>query len=168
MRCSAPTTAAYTHSKYKNFPGASVFCPRGAPSFGNAAIGLGVLNPCTGQVNLTGATDKQLIRTPEFTASLSANYRHELANGSAIELSGTAFYSGEFYWNPSNRLKEPSYVLLNSEIAYVLPDNRFRVAVWGRNLANELYAIYKTEAAAGDSVAYARPRTYGVSATVSF
>ena len=161
-------TAAYTHSKYKNFPGASVFCPRGAPSFGNASIAIGAVNPCTGQVNLDGASGNDLIRTPEFTASLSANYRHELANGSALELSGTAFYSGEFYWDPNNRLREQPYVLLNSEIAYVLPDNRFRVAVWGRNLANVLYAIYKTEAAAGDSVAYARPRTYGVSATVSF
>ena len=55
------------------------------------------------------ASGNELIRTPEFTASLSANYRHELANGSALELSGTAFYSGEFYWDRNSRLREPAY-----------------------------------------------------------
>lgn len=159
---------AYNHSTYKNFPGASVYCPRGAPTQGNALIALGALNPCTGQVNADGATGNQLIRTPEFTASLSGNYRHELANGGSIELSGSGFYSGAFYWDPNNRLREKPYVLMNAEIAYNLPGDHVRLALWGRNLANELYAIYKTEAAAGDSVAYARPRSVGISAQVKF
>jgi iron complex outermembrane receptor protein len=161
-------TAAYTHSKYKDFPGASVFCPRGAPTYGNATIPIGALNPCRGTVNLAGATGNGLIRTPEFTASGSFTYRHELDNAGALELSGNAFYSGAFYWDPNNRLREEPYVLLNAELAYDFPGDQFRIAVWGRNLANELYAIYKTEAAAGDSVAYAKPRTYGVSAQVKF
>ena len=161
-------TASYTHSKYKNFPGASVFCPRGAPTFGNANIALGALNPCTGQINADGATGEQLIRTPEFTASASASYRHDLASGGSIELSGSAFYSGAFYWNPSNRLKEDSYVMVNGEIGFRFPGDQLRIALWGRNLLNERYSLYVTEAAAGDSVAYARPRTFGVSAQVAF
>ena len=159
---------AYNHSTYKNFPGASVYCPRGAPTQGNALIAIGALNPCSGQVNADGATGNQLIRTPEFTASLSAAYRHELGNGGSLDLSGSGFYSGAFYWDPNNRLREQPYVLMNAEIAYNLPGDHVRLAVWGRNLANELYAIYKTEAAAGDSVAYARPRSFGVSAQVKF
>ena len=131
-------------------------------------IPLGALNPCTGEINSDGATGNELIRTPEFTASLSADYRAELEGGSAVEISGSAYYSGRFFWDPGNRLKEDSYVLLNSEIAYVFPDGNFRIALWGRNLANELYALYKPESAAGDSVAYARPRSFGVSAKLEF
>lgn len=161
-------TAAYTHSKYKNFPGASVFCPRGAPSFGNASVALGVLNPCTGQINSNGATGNQLIRTPEFTASASANYRHDLDNGGAIELSGSAFYSGSYFWDPINRLKEDSYVMINGEIGFQFPGERLRISVWGRNLLDELHSIYVTESGGGDAVAYARPRTFGVTAQVAF
>lgn len=161
-------SAAYTHSRYKNFPTATIFCPRGAPTYGNATIPLGALNPCTGEINSDGATGNELIRTPEFTASLAADYRVELARGDAVELSGSAYYSGRFFWDPGNRLKEGAYVLLNSEIAYVFPGDQFRLSLWGRNLANELYALYQPESAAGDSVAYARPRSFGVSAKLSF
>lgn len=161
-------SAAYTRSRYKNFPTATIYCPRGAPTYGNASIPLGALNPCTGQINSDGATGNELIRTPEFTASLAADYRVELDGGAAVELSGSAFYSGRFFWDPGNRLKEDAYVLVNSEIAYVFPGEQFRIALWGRNLANELYAIYKPESAGGDSVSYARPRSFGVSAKLSF
>ena len=161
-------SAAYTRSRYKNFPTATIFCPRGAPAYGNATIPLGALNPCTGEINSDGATGNELIRTPEFTASLSANYRAALDGGSAVEVNGSAYYSGRFFWDPGNRLKENGYVLLNSEIAYVFPDGNFRLALWGRNLANELYALYKPESAAGDSVAYARPRSFGISAKLEF
>ena len=159
---------AYTHSRYKDFPGATIFCPRGAPSYGNATIAIGANNPCTGTANSDGATGNNLIRTPEFTASLGPSYRKELANGGILELSGNAFYSGKFFWDPANRLKENSYVLLNSELGYTFPGDRLKLALWGRNLTNKLYSIYVTEAAAGDSVAYARPRTYGVRAELRF
>jgi len=159
-------TAAYTHSEYRSFPNATIFCPIGAPAFGNRSIALGAVNPCTGRPS-TGASGNQLIRTPEFTASLSGEYHVDLASG-ALDLSATASYSGPFYWDPGNRLREDAYVLVNGEIAYTFPGEKLRVALWGRNLLNEEYSIYVTEAAAGDSVAYARPRSIGVSARLSF
>ena len=159
---------AYTHSQYDSFPGATIFCPRGAPSYGNAAIAIGALNPCTGKVNSDSATGNQLIRTPEFTASLGPSYRTQLSNGGTLEMSGNLFYSGKFFWDPGNRLKEDNYILLNSEVGYTFPGDRLKLALWGRNLTNKLYSIYLTEAAAGDSVAYARPRTYGIRAELRF
>lgn len=159
---------AYTHSSYKNFPGATLFCPRGAPTFGNAAIALGANNPCTGRINTGGATGNNLIRTPEFTASISPNYTRSFADGSAVDVSATAFYSGNFFWDPGNRLEQPSYILINGEVGYTFPGEKVKVALWGRNLANELYSLYVTESAGGDSIAYARPRTFGVRAEVRF
>ena len=159
---------AYTKSEYKNFPGATIFCPRGAPTYGNATIGIGALNPCTGAINADGATGNQLIRTPEFTASFSPSYTHSFTNGGTIELSGNAFYSGSFFWDPGNRLKEDSYVLVNAELGYTFPGDQLKISIWGRNLTDELYSIYVTESAGGDSVAYARPRTAGVRAELRF
>jgi len=161
-------SVAYTRSKYKNFPGATIFCPRGAPAFGNASIPIGAINPCDGQRNIAGATGGELIRTPEFTASFAPSYRHEFADSGALDLSANAFYSGRFFWDPANRLEQPSYVLINAELGYTFPSQNLKVALWGRNLANELYSLYVTEAAAGDSIAYARPRTYGIRAELQF
>lgn len=161
-------TIAYTKSEYKNFPGATIFCPRGAPTFGNATIPLGALNPCNGAINGDGATGNNLIRTPEITASLSPSYSHDFANGGRLDLSTTAFYSGNYFWDPANRLKEPSYVLINGELAYTFPDGQWKLALWGRNLTDKLYSIYVTEGAGGDSVAYARPRSFGIRAELRF
>lgn len=165
-------SAAYTNSEYLNFPGASILCPRGAPTFGNALIPLGALNPCTGQLNTTGATGNNLIRTPEFTASLGPSYSVDLDNGGTLDLSANAFWSGSFFWDAGNRIEEDDYVLINAEVAYTFPGDNLKVALWGRNLANELYALYVTEssspAGGGDSVAYARPRTFGIRAELNF
>ena len=165
-------SAAYTNSEYLNFPGASILCPRGAPTFGNALIGLGTLNPCTGQLNTTGASGNNLIRTPEFTASLGPSYSLDLNNGGRLDLSANAFWSGSFFWDAGNRLEEDSYVLVNAEIGYTFPGDQVKLALWGRNLANELYSLYVTEssspAGGGDSVAYARPRTFGIRAEMNF
>ena len=160
------TALAYTHARYKRFPNASIYCPKGAPGFGNALIPLGGFNPCTGGIS-TGADGHKMIRTPEFTASLAGDYRILLPEG-AIDLNASAYYSGTFFWDPGNRLKEGAYVLVNAEVGYTLPGDKLRLALWGRNLANELYSLYVPESAAGDSVAYARPRSYGVSARLSF
>jgi iron complex outermembrane recepter protein len=161
-------SVAYTRSQYNDFPGATLFCPRGAPSFGNAVVALGANNPCTGQPNTRGAGGNELIRTPEFTASISPTYQHRFADGSAFDASATAFYSGRFFWDPGNRLEQAAYVLINAELGYTFPGNQFKLAVWGRNLADELYSLYVTEAAAGDSIAYARPRTFGVRGELRF
>lgn len=161
-------SAAYTNSEYLNFPGASILCPRGAPSFGNESIALGALNPCTGQLNTAGATGNNLIRTPEFTASLGPSYSVDLNNGGTLDLSANAFWSGSFFWDPANRIEEDSYVLVNAEIGYTFPGDQVKLALWGRNLANELYSLYVTESAGGDSVAYARPRTFGIRAELNF
>ena len=165
-RLNLRANAAYTHSEYRSFPTATIFCPIGPPSFGNRSIALGAVNPCTGEVS-KGATGNRLIRTPEFTASLSADYRIELGRG-ALDLSGAGSYSGPFYWDPGNRLREDEYILVNAEIAYTFPGDQLRLAAWGRNLLDETYSLYVTEAAAGDSVAYARPVSYGISARLSF
>lgn len=161
-------SVAYTKSQYSDFPGATLFCPRGAPGLGNAVIPIGANNPCTGAVNTTGASGNDLIRTPEFTASISPSYRHVFGDGSSIDASTTAFYSGRFFWDPGNRVEQPAYVLINAELGYTFPGQNFKVILWGRNLADELYSLYVTEAASGDSIAYARPRTVGVRAELRF
>lgn len=159
---------SYIHARYESFNDALIFCPKGPPAFGNAIILIGQLNPCTGKINDDGATGNKVIRTPEFTASISGNYRHELPSGHAIEVNGTVFYSTEFFWSPAERQLEPAYVMINGEIAYSFGQDRFRVSVWGKNLANEIQHLYVAESAAGDSASYTAPRTYGISMRVRF
>jgi iron complex outermembrane recepter protein len=154
---------SWIHARYTDFPNAIITEPKPGGA-GNYVVPLGGVDPVTGLVNTDGAKGKRVIRTPEFSGSATVTWRHEIQDGAAIDASATGFYSGTFYWNPQNRLKQPHYALLNGDIGFTFPGSRFRLSLWGKNLTNKLYQMYTADSALGDSVAYARPRTYGISA----
>ncbi|MDB5714014.1 MAG: tonB dependent receptor family protein [Sphingomonadales bacterium] len=157
---------SYVHAEYKDFPLALIYQPK--PGGGNTQVNLGAVNPVTGVVNTSGASGQRIARMPRYTGSLTAMYRHALDNDNALEISSTGYYSGSFTWSPQGRLQQSPYFLLNGEIALLTHSDHFRLSVWGRNLTNERYGLYVTDSTAGDSAAYARPRTYGVAIATKF
>ncbi|MDB5687380.1 MAG: tonB dependent receptor family protein [Rhizorhabdus sp.] len=157
---------SYVHAEYKNFPLALIYQP--LPGGGNALVNLNTTNPVTGQVNTQGATGQRIARMPRYTASLTAIYHHDLDGGSALELASTGYYSGSFSWSPQGRVRQSPYFLLNSELSWILPDEHYRISVWGRNLTDTTYGLYVADSAAGDSASYGRPRTYGVAVSAKF
>lgn len=144
--------ANWTHSEYKNFTSAPFFVP--IPTGGNTAV--------TGD-----ASGNPLIRAPEFTGNLSLDYRRPIGSG-LLFASGNFYYNSGFAWTVDDRVRQSDYVLVNAEIGWAWNDERYRVALWGRNLTDTLYGQSVSVTGFADAIAYARPRTYGVSFEVRF
>jgi iron complex outermembrane recepter protein len=111
--------------------------------------------------------DNSIIRTPETTANLIANYSIPMESG-MVELSGIVSYFGEMYWDPDNVLKEPSYTLVNASAAWVSAAEDFRISIWGKNLTDEEYSTYTTNSAFGQLYTPGQKTTYGISAEYAF
>ena len=119
-------------------------------------------NPGTLPVDLSG---NQLPGSAKVSYSLSSEYGWDVGSG-RMSIRGEYNWLDDVFFSPFNNplSGQSSYGLLNGRIEYVFADDRWKVALFGRNLADEDYftssvalpnqgAIY---GAAGD------PRTYGI------
>jgi iron complex outermembrane recepter protein len=130
--------------------------------FANAPISDGTNAPVTfGDVSGNRTT-----RTPELTANLGGTYTIPTQAGS-FAITGNVAYNSGYYPAPDNRLKQPSYTMVNGELSWTTPDERYRFALWGRNLLDEEKLLYLA-AAQFDLAIYDEPLTYGVSFTANF
>lgn len=151
----------YTHAKYTDFPGALLTFPR------TSGCGANPNRPCGNTQSPADASGNDMVRTPRWTANLSLDYAGNVGNG---ELRGsvTGSYNSGFYWDAGNRLEQPDYILVNASLSWGPDDSFWRVGLWGRNLLDETYQLYLADTTQGDSVAYARPRSIGVSLELDF
>jgi len=133
------------HHRYSEFPNADITTP--LPGGGTQII--------TGS-----AKDKRLSNTPDFTLNLSADYQLALRTGS-LDLNLTYYYNDGWFANPDNRLRQPSYSLLNASASWTTPDDAWQFSVYGRNLLDEEYSVFLSAQANGDSFQYGPPRIYG-------
>lgn len=142
-------SGAYMHGRFKSFPGAPFFTPR----------------PTGGNISSFGeAGGNHTLHTPEFTGALTLDYvRTTTAGdfGANIALS----YNDGFFWDPQNRLKEPSRTLVNGAVSWRSADDRWGLRLWGKNLTNEYYFAWVATNTTGDGGSPSPPRTYGVTLT---
>jgi iron complex outermembrane receptor protein len=150
------------HSVYKNYQ---------ASAFEYVAVATGVNAP--GMLNVGfNASGHPLLRAPDFSAFVSANYDFHLP-GAKIPLSLSYAYKSafdfDFIINPtSSVLRQPGYGLLNARIGYEPVGARWSLAAYVRNLADQKYFIDVVAAGTGIRGAYGDPRTYGVEMKVRF
>lgn len=111
--------------------------------------------PCT-----FDASGNKVIRAPKWTANLNLTYAVPVGDGE-LELTGNYFYNNGFFWEPTNRVKQPAYHLVNAQIAYRFANN-LQLRIFGRNLTDELYYSSVSEQSLGDLGTAAAPRTYGI------
>ncbi|RYY25340.1 MAG: TonB-dependent receptor [Sphingomonadales bacterium] len=142
------------HSKYKNFPDATIFLPRDAAPYNNA------------QLPNADASGNKLIRAPKFTANLGVSYDTETSFG-GLNLSANYYHNSGFFWDAQNRLKEPAYDLFNAQ-AELRFDGGLSIGIFGKNLTKEKYYSYVRASTDGDQVSPAAPRTYGVTLRYSY
>ncbi len=126
-------------------------------------------NAVTGAVNLS--LDTPLQQAPEFKYTVGARYTVPLA------IPGRIVANASYSWvdtvrsavTISDAVQLPSYGLLNAQVQYIAPDNRWSLAVFGTNVTDEYYNIGGYSAANGPGpteVQPGRPQEYG--ATVRF
>lgn len=109
------------------------------------------------------ATGNRLDNSPEWSASMAAQYTWALRNGAS------SYVRGEYIWQdwqaaePTNYVLQnrSAYGLVNAILGYAPSDSRWRAELWGRNLANKQYFTGTQDAGATFSGQPGAPRTYG-------
>jgi iron complex outermembrane recepter protein len=142
---------SYLNSKYDDYPNASILVPSGLG--GNVAASI-------------DASDNYTIRSPKWTTGAAVSYQKDIAMGRLL-FDGNVYYNDGFFFEAGNRVKQPSYTLLNFELGWEPKDN-LKVSAWVRNVLDEQYAIANVVSTNVDSIALAPPRSYGGAIRVKF
>jgi iron complex outermembrane receptor protein len=137
---------------YTNFHNA----PFNDPTFGPGGVPIGGSTQRTGD-----ATGFDTVRTPKSTATASADYRVPVGTGN-LNFVVSYYYNSGFAWDPDNRLRQPSYDVVNTSVDWNARNNAWSARLWGRNLRGQHYCVFETATTLLDSCAPASPRTYGI------
>jgi iron complex outermembrane receptor protein len=78
------------------------------------------------------------------------------------------YHNSGFSWELDNRLRQPTYELLNGELSWVSPDKRYELKAYGRNLLNKYYYVFLSEGSLEDWYTPAMPRNFGGTVIVHF
>jgi iron complex outermembrane receptor protein len=139
---------SYLNAVFTSFPAAQVYLPVAGSDGRNASTIL----------NVTG---KRNVRSPDWTVNFAADYKIHVGEGSVVP-SFNAYYSSKFYWTVDNRIVEPAHFVANASITWNLPGDRFSVAIWGRNITDEVRFRNVSASGQADRRAADEPALYGV------
>lgn len=119
-----------------------------------------------GIINAKGRTTP---RTPKFVGNLSVHYDLPTRIGEFVSSAGVQYNDG-YFWDAQNRLRQPSYAIVNGSIAWTPNDGPFDMRVWAKNLFDATYYSIRNAAAfpVGDNQVQAPPRTFGVTLTYHY
>jgi iron complex outermembrane receptor protein len=140
---------SYLNAKFTSFPNAQVYLPVPGGDGRNASA-------------IVDVTGKRNVRSPDWTVNFAADYKMRLGNGGSIVPSFNLYYSSKFYWTVDNRISEPAHFVANASLTWNLPGERFSVAVWGRNITDEVRFRNVSASAQADRRAADEPALYGV------
>jgi iron complex outermembrane recepter protein len=117
--------------------------------------------PGGGSVDVTG---NRLNYSPEYSASVSAEYTHELASAGAIYVRGDYSWKDDAFYTPLNNpmVGQEAYGVVNASLGYMSPRGEWTVELYGRNLSDEQYLTNVYTASAVPAGIPGAPRNYGV------
>jgi iron complex outermembrane recepter protein len=144
----------YLDAHYDSFPNAP--CYQQLPTGGIGPVGDGICN-------LSGAT---MIRSPTVSFNLALRYQWMLNNGGEMALQVGDAYNSGFFWDPDHLVKQDSYHNVSASATWTLPNPRYQLSVWGKNLTGSHIWASAQEATPYESYYPGEPATYG--ATFSF
>ncbi len=157
---------AYTHARYDEFTNAPVNIPN--------PLGLNS-NTCGDALCTQDWSGHQMVRAPDWSGNLSANYSLWFG-GHTVTLSGNVAVTSSYLPNKADkalsgggyRYEQPGYTLYSARIDWTLPGDHVTLSAYGNNLADKSYDITSTGSAFGDYHVEGQPRSYGVLAEYRF
>jgi iron complex outermembrane receptor protein len=154
------TAVAWLDSEFTEFLG---------PNPLNAA---GYTSTGTANALLEDLSGNRTRMSPEWSVNIHPSYEFDLANGGVLTLAANGVYKSRQYHTEFNdpRLASDDYTLVDANILFTSPDERYTLNLWGKNLTDEFvwagsYAVASTRTIGGTVLP---PRTYGVTAGVRF
>jgi iron complex outermembrane receptor protein len=112
----------------------------------------------------------RLTFAPNWTANLVADYERPISSSLTFVARGEWSYRGSQFGTPTNTAvsKAPSYSLINGRVGVSVNDGQWGVYIWGRNLADKDYLLWRDRFGTEDVGGYGPPRMYGVSLNAQF
>lgn len=110
----------------------------------------------------------RLARTPEFSFSGGVAYNTPLTAALTLDLRAEYQWQDDMPWLVENTVFEDSYGLLDARVALESHDGGWEVALFGRNLTDELYRVDAIPFLGDVFSRFGAPRSYGVQFTKSF
>jgi iron complex outermembrane receptor protein len=142
----------WLHGRYTSFPNDPSYVP--SPAGGDSLIA----------IDGKGLTT---VESPDVTAYVAGTYSLPVANG-VLDSSVNVSYNSGYYWNPDNRLRQPSYALLGANFKWTPTGANWDVRLWGNNITSKHYYTIESAFAFGDIYSPAMPATYGIAADYHF
>lgn len=162
-------SATFLNSEFTDFPLAPYTYPNPAvctPSGPNPGVTTGA--PTGGSITCNGsAKGNKTPHAPKFAGTLGASYSFPVGPTGELRLSAMYNYNDGYYFEADNRMRQPSYQVLNASVAYQ-PNLNWGVEFWVRNLTNELYYVQRVGSGLVDFEVPAAPRTYGVNFSYTY
>ncbi len=135
---------------------------------GGSAPGMSTGAPTGGATTCIGdASGNDTPLAPRFAGTLGGSYLMPVGPTGELRLSAMYSYNDGYYFEIDNRLKQPSFGVLNASVAYH-PSQSWGVEFWARNLTDKRYYVQKLGSALADLAVQAAPRTYGVNIHFSY
>jgi iron complex outermembrane receptor protein len=147
---------SWVNSEYTDFTGAPSINPALPPLFGNGAQ------------FASDATGNKTPRTPKVALNIGLDYSIDSSIGT-WDLGTSYAYNAGFYFDPDNRVKQPSVGLVDAYVR-LSPTDRLAIKLWVSNLTSEKSYVqfYENPGAGGDTAAAAAPRLFGIELTYKY
>ena len=119
----------------------------------------GVVNP----------KSREFVRVPRYTANLAADYETSVGdNGDRVALHAGAAYTGRYFFDDPNLLKQRGYWLMDANITYTT-SSKLAITLYSRNLTDKQYNYWgSTLGVLGENRFPGEPRTYGARLSYTF
>ena len=118
-----------------------------------------------------GNSPRVLPNAPEFNLNLSVTYDLQLSGGSKLTFFSDYMWQDSHYKEIVNNLEIDSQFQLNGRVTWFSPDERYSLALWGKNLTDEVFVHDTLTDPIGSGwgvYVNGMPRTYGVSVNMNF
>ncbi|OHB29147.1 MAG: hypothetical protein A2790_08895 [Phenylobacterium sp. RIFCSPHIGHO2_01_FULL_69_31] len=112
----------------------------------------------------------RLSRTPKHKLVLSPSYTVDMPDGSDLRLAVDYHYESRIFDDNSNTGPEqraPTH-FVDARVVFTDPTDRWSVALWGKNLTNELTRTFQAVFLGANFGAYNPPRTVGISLNYTY
>jgi iron complex outermembrane receptor protein len=119
------------------------------------------INPSTGQRLVSSGN--RLQRTPKEQFSAGVNFTTSAGKWEdALNFHASYSWQSDLFWNTDNIARQKAYGLLDVRVGLAPEDANWEVAIYGKNVADELYRV-NAIAFFGEEVSqFGAPRTYGI------
>lgn len=139
----------------------------------NAGLGLLSTKIRDGVLSGVSLIGNRLPNAPKATASAGIDWDVMDNDGGKLTLNVNGSYTSKQYYDLFNtkRIAQGGYALVNGQISYRFADDRYGIAVWGKNIFNKYYhryAIDLTPSFGFDYIHLGDPRTFGISVDAKF